>query len=351
MVTNTDGYVMDSMSRRKYSVVPIVQGVRTASSLVDADYHSRDSSYRAYEGTSSPVHEIGQEEDSVDGEDVSVLVDYNAVSIYLPGLQLTFSIVITCVVSCSTTLLTHILPMNAVRSLFLTFIMSVVMMHKPLYTSTAEGVDVMFDAIRPGQAVYIGALVTEQLLHSCNSLIDDETSRSSSGLRWCVHQVNVVLMITAGFWQACRPHGQTDNPFMLTTLALSTLALFSPTQEDNMGPLCDVTSLSSVFERSMRAAAFALLYVAHAYAYEPCRHNAGEVLLCATRASAACVWTLCTQRWLLLIAPLQFVTVVAMRLRNKAPETSNLYFPAALANNPNVEAGADYKRNHGFYSS
>lgn len=48
-------------------------------------------------------------------------------------------------------------------------------MYKPLYASSAEGVDILFDAMRPGQAVNLGALVLEQLLHSCNSLVDDES--------------------------------------------------------------------------------------------------------------------------------------------------------------------------------
>lgn len=130
---------MDSMNRRKYSSVPIVQGVRTAPSPMDASYEEYDVNYAKYD---TPYYseqdgiyneEFADNEAGGDARHASyVVVDYNAVSIYVPGAQLIFAIVGTCLTSSASTLLTHVFPMNAVRSIFITLIVSVLLMYKPL---------------------------------------------------------------------------------------------------------------------------------------------------------------------------------------------------------------------------
>ena len=107
-----------------------------------------------------------------------------------------------------------------------------------------------------------------------------------------------------------------------------------------MGPLCDVPSAGDAIERVLRSLAFAWTYITTAYAMEPTRHNIGEILLCATRASAGSIWTLCCNRWILMVSLIQGLIVVIVRVRN-GPSKSNDYDPRNLMDNISTE-GSDF---------
>lgn len=247
-------------------------------------------------------------------------VDFGAVSLYIPALQITFALLMACAASILAGALSSVLACNAVRTVVLTALTGTVLILKPFRTSYARGLDIMFDTLRPAIVVYVVALVCEQLLHSCRSPLDEPPP---SNLRHAVAFLCVIAMGSAGFWQAWHPQTQTDYPFVMTSLALLVLTIFAPAPTHGMGPLCDVPTTVNALERLARTLTFSWVYLTLAYACEPAKHTIGEVMLSATRATSGSVWTLLCNRWMLIVGLVQGVIVVFMRL-HRTPQYNHL---------------------------
>lgn len=241
-------------------------------------------------------------------------VDFSAVSLYIPAIQITFALTVACVSSILSALLSTIISCNAVRTVLLTTVVGSICIARPIKMAYARGLDIMFDALRPSMLVYILSLVCEQLLHSCRP-IDDENS-SSAFRTWLFH-AGVVCMMFSGIWQSSRPHDQTDHPFVVTFTTLVIITMFAPPPDRGMGPLCDIPEMYDSIERVVRVLIFSWVYNTIAYACEPSKHSIGEIMLCAVRATSASIWTLCCIRWLLIVGILQGILVVSARVRKQ----------------------------------
>lgn len=264
----------------------------------------------------------------------SSTIDFGAVSLYVPALQITFALMMACTASIFAGALSSVLACNAVRTVVLTSIVGVLFIIKPFRASYARGMDIMFDALRPAMMVYIVAIVCEQLLHSCRSPLDEPPP---SNLRHGLSFVSIGLMAAAGFWQAWHPQTQTDYPFVMTCGALLLLTIFAPAPTHGMGPLCDVPTTVNAIERLVRTLTFSWVYLTLAYACEPAKHTIGEVMLSATRAATGSVWTLLCNRWLLFGGVLQGIVVVFVRL-NRASRYNHLHLRGTLTDDEEQRA-------------
>jgi len=273
---------------------------------------------------------------SLSDDDQSSGVDFSSVSLYLPALQTMLALIIASLASIAASALSAFMASNAIRTIVITSMSGVLILIKPIRASHARGVDVMFDALRPSMLIYVVALVCEQLLHSCRPAYDDEEAHAGVA-REIVFHIGVLFMIGSGYYQALNPKEQTDYPFIVTFVTLLILTFFVPSPHSGMGPLCDVPSAGDAIERVLRSLAFAWTYITTAYAMEPTRHNIGEILLCATRASAGSIWTLCCNRWVLVVSLIQGLIVVIVRVRNGRSK-SNDYDTHNLMDNMSTES-------------
>ena len=98
-------------------------------------------------------------------DDEDSIVDFTNASLYLGGFQTAFAIVCCAAVS---VLACWLAPdASAVRTLALCVATGGVLMRKPLRVGRAHGVKIIFSALQPAVAIYILALVVEQLVHTC----------------------------------------------------------------------------------------------------------------------------------------------------------------------------------------
>ena len=243
------------------------------------------------------------------------VIDFSNASLYLSGLQTVFALSCVASVSVLACLLAPSDGVSAVRTVTLCSFTGAALMHSPLRVGKAHGMVVVFTALQPAVVFYILGLVIEQLTHTCATHNQSQSWRR----HWFHLMVGVTLV--CGLMRARRPLQQTDLQFLMTTAALTLIALAPPPAVVGFGPLCAPPSGWEAAERVLRAFSFALLYSAHVFSTS--RSSAPkrtELLVVVTRAASATVWTLaCSAPWLV-VAPLQLGLVVVSRINSEPYE-------------------------------
>ena len=241
------------------------------------------------------------------------IVDFSSVALYVPGLQTVLALILCCLTSVLTSLASAAVSVSAVRTATLTALVGGLVVCKPIRIAYARGIDVMFDALRPAVAVYVLALIFEQLVHSCGLAHDGSTT-----LRHWVYHAFSSAMAAAGFVQAWNPVAQTDYPFIVVAISLVAVACFTPPPlRAGEGPLCEAPAMAVAAERFIRALLFGCTYCALAYASEPTHNSVREIMLCVVRATAGSVWVLCIHRFLVVGAVVQALIAVWARLKTR----------------------------------
>ena len=271
---------------------------------------------------------------SVDAEPHGV-VDFNQAALYMPGLQVLCALLCCCLASILTAVASAAIgTVSAVRTSTVALLVGTAFVWRPVRVSSyVVGVDVMFDALRPCIFVYVGALVLEQLAHSCGAA----NVVAAPTLRYGIFQLLVLVMAGAGFVQAHHPRRQTDYPFVAVAGALFVIAFFAPptrTGWSGEGPLCEPPPTARAIERIFRALLFGVTYCALAYASEPARHTVEEVGLCAMRAIVGTVWILCVHRYFLFVAGIQAFVVLWARMRDDKRRHSPALFSPLDTSDP-----------------
>jgi hypothetical protein len=243
--------------------------------------------------------------------DENVDIDFGAVGLYLVGFQVAF-----CVLACASVsvLACWLLPppaVSAVRTLALMALVGTLLVMKPLRVGRPRGVASVFNVLRPSVAVYISALVLEQLVHTC---VLPEDALEGGTLRRSIFHGATLLLVLAGVVRARSPRAESDLTFLLATFALLVLAVAPPPAVSHTGPLCQPATLLGAGERLLRAALFAAVYAVLAYAATPRRCVSNDVFVCSARAAAGSVWVLAVHAWLLLMAPVQVIVALFARL-------------------------------------
>ena len=242
------------------------------------------------------------------------VVDFKNASLYLPGLQ-TLLAVLAC--SLTSVLACWLLPshtVSAVRTLTLAIMVGAVCVRKPLRLGKVHGLALVFSALRPAVAVYLGCLVVEQLTHGCAS-----SSEVTPSWRHWVFQSSICAMIFSGFMRARRPLARTDVPFLVTMVATLVVAMLPPPAVALAGPLCEPVSAFGAVERIVRALCFSSCYTVFVYTSTPPTSKTGDIIVCLTRASAASVWTLGATLPLLVLSLPQCALVIWARLQCPNP--------------------------------
>ena len=273
----------EDMSRRRV----------TASS--DEDYHAEDP----------------QSDYSAMDQDAPCAVDFGSVALYVPGLQVTLALVACCAATILTSLASTLLAVSAVRTATLSALVGFAIMFRPIRLAYARGIDLMFDALRPALAVYMMALIFEQLVHSCGP---PHVGEALSARHWIFHSCSV-LMGLAGFAQAIHPRAHDDYPFIVVALSLTVISILTPPPWPGEGPLCEPPTTAGAIERLVRALFFGGAYCSMAYASAPVKHSVKEVALCAIKATAGSIWILCIHRYLMWGAIVQTGVVLWARMR------------------------------------
>ena len=246
---------------------------------------------------------------TVDAEDV--MIDFSGAALYLSGMETVFAVD---AVACVSVLACWAVPeggVSAVRTLALCTATGAALMRTPLRVGRAHGVNVIFSSLQPAIPVYILALTVEQLVHTCSV----ETQHTPSWRRVVFHGM-ILIMCGAGLMRARSPMRDTDIPFLITAVALLTIAALPPPSVALMGPLCQPVSGWEAAERCLRAFVFAMLYCTHVYSSissnSPTRT---ESLVVITRSAAAALWTMGAHLFWLPISIVQCMVVIMARIR------------------------------------
>jgi len=258
---------------------------------------------KALRNLTDEFHESMSEEDEK-------TIDFSSVGLYLAGLQVASTIVVCC---CASVLSCWVLPPNAisaVRTLAITTAIGLICVRKPIRIGRVRGVSTIFNALRPAVALYIFALVIEQLVHTCVPLEEEE----HTALRRIVYHLMATVMIVSAFARARSPKTESDIPFAITAFSVLAIALLPPPALSRSGPLCEPATLVVAGERCLRALFFACVYSVHVYSAAPGKNIGNELFICVARASAASIWILCASSWTLPLAPLQVAIVLFSRL-------------------------------------
>ena len=253
-------------------------------------------------------------------------IDFSSVGLYLGGLQVVFAVVccaLTSVLACW-------LPLDvisAVRTLALTTVVGGFLVRSPLIIGRVRGVQTVFNGLRPCVAVYVGALVIEQLLHTCVTMtregcgggggggVGDDGFDMAVAQKILYHTVTATLTI-AGFLRASNPRSESDVSFLMTAGCLAVAALVPPPAISRTGPLCSPATFGAAGERVLRSLLFSGVYSVLVYAAAPARNSSNELFVCVARATAASVWMLAAPSWTLFLAPVQGAIILVSRLKN-----------------------------------
>ena len=181
---------------------------------------------------------------------------------------------------------------SAVRTLAIASLIGFVLVRKPLRVGQCRGVMTVFNALRPSVAIYVLALILEQLVHTCVVLGDEHDAEAHGALRRGVYHVISIFLMISGFLRAKNPRSESDIPFLLTMCCLLAIAVLPPPANARTGPLCQPTSLLGAGERVLRALLFAAVYVVLVYSAAPNRNISNELFICVARATAASIWVL-----------------------------------------------------------
>ena len=246
---------------------------------------------------------------TVDAEDV--MIDFSGAALYLSGIQTVFAVV---AVACVSVFSCWAVPeggVSAVRTLALCTATGAALMRTPLRIGRAHGVNLIFSSLQPAIPVYILSLTVEQLVHTCSV----DTQHSPSWRRIVFHGM-ILVMCGAGIMRAKSPMRDTDIPFLITAVALLTIAVLPPPSVALMGPLCQPVTAWAAAERCLRAFVFAVLYCVHVYSSissnSPTR---AESLVVITRSAAAAVWTMGAHVLWLPVAIIQCAVIIIARIR------------------------------------
>jgi uncharacterized membrane protein len=245
-------------------------------------------------------------------------IDFGSVGLYLAGLQIVFAIVCC---SCASVLCCWLMPptaISAVRTLAIVSLIGFTLVRKPLRIGQCRGVVTVFNALRPSIAIYVLALVLEQLVHTCVVVGDGLDMEAHATLRRGVYHVISACLIVSGFLRAKNPRSESDIPFLLTVCCLVAIAALPPPANARTGPLCQPTTLLGAGERVMRSMLFAGVYVVLVYAAAPSRNISNELFICVARATAASVWVLGASSWALPLAPIQVSVALFTRLHDNS---------------------------------
>jgi len=258
----------------------------------------------------------------VDNEDVDI--DFTSVGLYLVGIQIVASIVLS---ACSTVLCCWLLPIpaiSAVRTLVVTSFLAIMAVCKPIHIGRPRGVVPMFNCLRPAVAMYIATLVLEQLESACNTGDGSPVKEIGHTRMWAYH-IATVILTAAGFARSRNPMSESDGPFLLATVATIAIAVLIPAASLQVsGPLCSAATLLEAGERLLRALLFGASYVTLVYSSAPQDNLKDEHFICMMRAGAGSAWVLAVSSWMLILAPIQVALTIFVRLsRNGMPATAN----------------------------
>ena len=246
-------------------------------------------------------------------------IDFAAAGLYVPAIQ---AIAATTIAAMSVVIVTWLVPgASSVRTLAIACGCGLGFVAQPIRIGSARGADAIFQAMRPCVAVYIVALVVEQLSHSC--AVDGQ----AGAWKRYLFSLATIGMMVAGFVRAWRPRAETDLPFLLTGVSVTVVALLPPPPTILAGPLCAPTA--NFYEtaiRIIRAFAFSMLFVLHVYAATPTANSAADILISIARATSATLWTLSAHPLCLLLVPIQGSLALYMRF-------------ASAGGHPDVEYG------------
>ncbi len=253
-----------------------------------------------------------------DGEDN--IVDFNDASLYLPLAQTVFSICACAVVSVLSCWLAPNGAVSAVRTLALCSATGGLLMRTPIRMGKAHGITVVFSALQLAIPLYLGTLVVEQLVHTCSM---DVTHAPS--WRHVVFHGAVLAMVYAGFLRARAPLEDTDRPFIITLLALMTIAILGTPAVALSGPLCQAVDLWEAADRIVRAFCFGMLYSITVYTSTRTRaSNYSNTSIVFFRSASASIWVSGAMIWWLPLSAAQCAIIMharAMRNNSTAPST------------------------------
>ena len=235
-------------------------------------------------------------------------IDFATAALYLTGLQTVVATVVTSSVSIACCSLLPEAAVSAIRTLVLSCASGGLLVRKPLRLGRVRGIRLIFDSLRPCVALYVVSLVLEQLVHSCARDVSTPSWR-----RFVFHSM-VLVQIAAGFARARWPLQETDVPFLVTACSLVVIALLPPPAVVLAGPLCASPTLGMAAERVVRSFVFSLLFSIFVYASAPTTQASCDSLVCVCRASAATLWTLGCNVYLLPLALLQGALVIFVRI-------------------------------------
>lgn len=245
-------------------------------------------------------------------------IDFGSVGLYLAGLQVVFAIVCC---SCASVLCCWLMPpaaISAVRTLAISAFIGFMLVRKPLRVGQCRGVMTVFNALRPSVAIYVLALILEQLVHTCVVVGDENADEAHATLRRGVYHVISIFLMISGFLRAKNPRSESDIPFLLSMCCLLAIAVLPPPANARTGPLCQPTSLLGAGERMLRALLFAAVYVVLVYSAAPNRNISNELFICVARATASSIWVLGASSWALPLAPVQVGVALFTRLHDNS---------------------------------
>ena len=278
-------------------------------------------------------------------------VDFQNISLYIPLVQVTTSVVVVLAAGVTVTKSTG----NASQAFAAMLVVCTFLVRQPVRFAYARGADAVFEALRPSVFVWLLAMCFEQLSRSCidcsihsvdsigstsstgsihnihsssssssssSSVAAGTTNHSVTSQRWHIMKIFFVnmaalAMVLAGFAQAMQPKSDVDVPFIVTTVCLCVMIVFAPGSVATQGPLCDAGDLFDSASRLASALAFVVTYAALVYAAPPERFTSHATFLCACRATGGSLWTLVLSVNALVLAPVQWTIVVLLALKGK----------------------------------
>ena len=171
---------------------------------------------------------------------------------------------------------------SSVRTLVLCVGVAAPLVRRPIRIGRARGVTTVFNALRPAVALYLVALVLEQLVHTCFG--EKREAEMPSTLRALLQHSVSALLIVSGLLRARRPRSESDLPFLLSVVCVVTAALLPPPPTASAGPLCEPTTLLGAGERLLRALLFAVVHAVLVYAGAPSANATHELFICVARS-------------------------------------------------------------------
>jgi len=279
----------------------------------------------------------GMERSAHGDDDDDKAPDFSAAALYIPAMQTIFATVVASAVAVLANWVVPVGAISAVRTLAATVVAGLLIVRRPLRVGGAKGVTVVFAALRPCTAIYVGALVLEQLVHTC---VSDEARYEHGFWRRVGYHGAMSVLTFGGLMRAVKPRSESDTPFWVSMGAIAAVAAFPPPALALAGPLCAPTSLFGAAERVVRAFAFSLLYSALVYAAAPISCTIGDTFVCVARSGAASAWVLGASPWTLPLAAVQFVIVVFIAFRN-VPHAHEYADVASSYASDDVERGGE----------